>query len=102
LVFDRQTIFVGSFNLDPRSRFINTEIGVMVDSPALAAELAAFMDEGVAPGSAFRLSLDAEGNIVWTAETNGTKVTYDADPDTSVWRRFLIDLVGLLPIDEQL
>jgi putative cardiolipin synthase len=102
MVFDRQTIFVGSFNLDPRSRFINTEIGVMVDSPALAAELATFMDEGVAPGSAFRLSLDAKGDIVWTAEANGATVTYDTDPDTSVWRRFLIDLVGLLPIDEQL
>jgi len=102
MVFDRETVFVGSFNLDPRSRFINTEIGVMIDSPALAAELAAFMDEGVAPGSAFRLSLDAQGDIVWSAETNGAKVTYDTDPGTSAWRRFLIDVVGLLPIDEQL
>ncbi|MBI2253638.1 MAG: phospholipase D family protein [Proteobacteria bacterium] len=102
LVFDRQTVFVGSFNLDPRSRFINTEIGVMVDSPVLARELAAFMDAGVAPGSAFQLSLDARGDVVWSAETNGVKVTYDTDPGTSVWRRFLIDVMGLLPIDEQL
>jgi putative cardiolipin synthase len=102
LVFDRETVFVGSFNFDPRSRFINTEIGVMIDSPALAAQLAAFMDEGVAPGSAFRLSLDEHGDIVWTAETNGATATYDKDPDTSVWRRFLIDVIGLLPIEEQL
>ena len=102
LVFDRETIFMGSFNFDPRSRFINTEIGVMIDSPSLARELARFMDAGVAPGSAFRLSLDEHGDIVWTAVTNGTTVKSETDPDTSVWRRFLIDIVGLLPIEEQL
>jgi putative cardiolipin synthase len=102
LVFDRETIFLGSFNFDPRSRFINTEIGVMIDSPALAAELATFMDGGVAPGSAFHLSLNDDGDIVWTADTNGKMVEYQTDPDTSIWRRFLIDIVGLLPIEEQL
>jgi putative cardiolipin synthase len=102
LVFDRETVFMGSFNFDPRSRFINTEIGIMVDSPVLAAELATFMDAGAAPGSAFRLSLDEKGDIVWTAEADGATVTYRTDPDTSVWRRFLIDIVGLLPIEEQL
>jgi hypothetical protein len=74
----------------------------MVDSPVLAAELATFMDAGAAPGSAFRLSLDEKGDIVWTAEADGATVTYRTDPDTSVWRRFLIDIVGLLPIEEQL
>jgi cardiolipin synthase C len=102
LVFDRDSVFMGSFNLDPRSRAINTEIGVMIDSPEIASQLAEFMDEGVSPGSAFHVSLDQDGDLVWTTETNGTKVEFDTDPDTSLWQRFVIDVVGLLPIEEQL
>jgi putative cardiolipin synthase len=102
LVFDRETAFIGSFNLDPRSRFINTEIGIMIDSPEIARQLAEFMDAGVSPGSAYRITLNDDGGLVWTAETNGTKTNFDTDPETSGWQRFMIDVVGLLPIEEQL
>ncbi|WP_374375198.1 phospholipase D family protein [Dongia sp.] len=102
LVFDRETAFLGSFNFDPRSRFINTEIGIMIDSPEIAAQLAAFMDEGILPGSAFRVALDDDGDLVWTAETDGKAIAFDTDPETTFWQRRLIDVVGLLPIDEQL
>ena len=33
---------------------------------------------------------------------NGTKVEFDTDPETSGWQRFVIDVMGLLPIEEQL
>jgi len=33
MVFDHESIFVGSFNLDPRSAHINTEMGVYVENP---------------------------------------------------------------------
>jgi len=102
MVFDRETAFIGSFNLDPRSRFINTEIGIMIDSPEIARQLAEFMDAGVSPGSAYRITLNDDGGLVWTAETNGTKTNFDTDPETSGWQRFMIDVVGLLPIEEQL
>jgi putative cardiolipin synthase len=102
LVFDRESAFIGSFNLDPRSRFINTEIGILIDSPEIARQLGEFMDEGVAPGSAYRVTLNDDGSLVWTAETNGTKADFDTDPETSGWQRFVIDVVGLLPIEEQL
>jgi len=102
LVFDRESVFMGSFNLDPRSRAINTEIGIMIDSPELARQLAEFMDEGVLPGSAYHVTRDKNGDLEWTAETNGTKVEFDRDPETSLSQRFVIDVVGLLPIEEQL
>jgi putative cardiolipin synthase len=102
MVFDRESAFIGSFNLDPRSRFINTEIGIMIDSPEIARQLAEFMDGGVSPGSAYHVTLNDDGGLVWTAETNGTKVELDTDPETSGWQRFVIDVVGLLPIEEQL
>jgi putative cardiolipin synthase len=102
LVFDRESVFIGSFNLDPRSTAINTEIGVMIDSPEIARQLGEFMDEGVSPGSAFRVTLDRDDHLTWTADTNGTKVTLDSDPETTFWQRLMIDTIGLLPIDDQL
>ena len=102
LVFDRESVFIGSFNLDPRSRFINTEVGVMIDSPTIAGQVGEFIDEGVSPGSAFHVTLDQDDDLVWATETNGTNVEFDTDPETSVWQRFVIDMTGLLPIEEQL
>jgi cardiolipin synthase C len=102
LVFDRQSVFIGSFNLDPRSTVLNTEIGVMIDSPEIAREVAVLMDEGVSPGSAFHVTLGKNDDLAWTAETNGTKVEYDKDPETSIWQRFMVGVVGMLPIEGQL
>jgi putative cardiolipin synthase len=102
LVIDRKTVFIGSFNIDPRSNVINTEIGVLIESPEVARQLSDFMDDGVKPGSAFRLTLDPDGDLLWTAETNGKKLQFDTEPETTLWHRVLLDLVGLLPIEEQL
>ena len=102
VVFDRKSVFIGSFNLDPRSTALNTEIGVMIDSPEIAGQVGELMDEGVSPGSAFHVTLDKNDNLVWTAEVNGAKVEYDKDPETSFWYRFLIGIIGMLPIEDQL
>ena len=49
-MFDREAVFIGSFNLDPRSASINTEAGLYVESPELAAQVVAYMDEGTVTG----------------------------------------------------
>jgi putative cardiolipin synthase len=102
IVFDRKSVFIGSFNLDPRSSTLNTEIGLMIDSPELASQAAKIMDEGVSPGSAYHVTLDNDDRLVWTAENNGEKVQYDKDPETNAWERLVFDLVGMLPIEDQL
>ena len=102
LVFDRKSVFIGSFNLDPRSTALNTEIGVMIDSPEIAGRVGELMDEGISPGSAFHVTLDKNDNLVWTAENNEEKVEYDKDPETSFWHRFVVGVVGMLPIEDQL
>ena len=102
LVFDRRSVFIGSFNLDPRSTALNTEIGVMIDSPEIAGQVGELMDEGVSSGSAFHVTLDENDDLVWTTENNQAKVEYDKDPETSVWYRFLVGAVGILPIEDQL
>ena len=73
LVFDRKSVFIGSFNLDPRSSTLNTEVGVMIDSPEIASQVAKIMDAGVSPGSAYHVTLDKDDNLVWTAENNGKR-----------------------------
>jgi putative cardiolipin synthase len=102
IVFDRKSVFIGSFNLDPRSSTLNTEIGLMINSLEIARSVAEIMDEGVSPGSAFHVTLDNNKRLVWATDNNGEKVQYDKDPETNVWHRLVFDFIGILPIEDQL
>ena len=61
MVFDHKAVFIGSFNLDPRSAVINTEAGLYIESPELAKRLTAYMATGVVPASSYMFFLS--GNI---------------------------------------
>ena len=98
-VIDRRHLFVGSFNWDPRSAFINTEMGVMLDSPALAR---AFMDNvEKAQHDAYRLSL-VDGDIRWSTGSDREAPALSREPDTTFWQRFGAGLLSLFPIEGQL
>jgi putative cardiolipin synthase len=101
MVFDGKAVFIGSFNLDPRSAVINTEAGLYIESPELAARLTGYMATGVAPANSYRVSLDPGGGIVWKTVRYGEIVSYDDEPETGFRRRLVADLVKLLPIDSQ-
>jgi len=101
LAVDRRYLFVGSFNFDPRSVNINTEMGIVVDAPALAAPAVERLFQ-VLPTQAYRLRLDADGDIEWVAQENNTEVVYRTEPHTSFWKRFQVGFLRLLPIEEQL
>jgi putative cardiolipin synthase len=104
-VFDRQDVFIGSLNLDPRAVVHNTEIGVVIQSTKIGADMAAVFEQ-VVQGSAFRLELvkNASGSegIRWHGMVDGEPKTFDVDPYTGFWRRLGIGLMGLLPIESQL
>lgn len=102
LVFDRQDVFIGSLNLDPRSSDINTEAGLYVESPELAAQVVAWMDEGVLPENSYRVRLDEDGKLSWVTRDDGREVVYHQDPESTAWQRFTAGLIGLLPIEDQL
>jgi len=102
LVVDRRSTFVGSFNLDPRSANINTEVGLLIESPELAQEVASYLDGGVEADNAYHVTLDARGHTRWSASVDGQVVTYDHEPQTSAWKRFTADVIRILPIDSQL
>jgi len=102
LVFDEESLFVGSFNLDPRSANINTEAGLYVESPELAARLLDYMDEGVEPRHAYRVLINDEGDLEWVTMQDGVELRFDADPLSTFWERFQSGVIGLLPIESQL
>jgi cardiolipin synthase C len=102
MVFDRESVFIGSFNLDPRSAFINTEAGLYVESSELAGQVAAFMEEGLRPENSYRVMQDEDGDLVWITKIDGKEVRYDNDPETSFWRRFKSGFISILPVEHQL
>ena len=73
MAFDRAAVFIGSFNLDPRSAVINTEAGLYIESPELAERLAAYMATGVVPANSYRVFLEPNGEIVWETARDGQR-----------------------------
>ncbi|MGZ8237020.1 MAG: phospholipase D family protein [Methylobacter sp.] len=102
MVFDRKDVFIGSLNLDPRSGDINTEAGLYIDSPELAAQVIAYMDKGVLQENSFRVLLDADGDLYWVTETNGKTERYDHDPNSTAWQRAKVRFIRMLPVMNQL
>jgi putative cardiolipin synthase len=102
IVFDRRDVFIGSFNLDPRSGSINTEAGLYVESPELAQQVIDYMDAGVSPENAYRVIVDDDGDLRWIVEIDGQRVDYDKDPMSTWWQRAVAKVVQWLPIEEQL
>ena len=102
IVFDQESIFIGSFNLDPRSASINTEAGLYVESPELAKQVTAYMDEGVRPENSYRVLLDDDGDLVWVTEIDGVEVKFHKDPESGFWDRFISGFIMLLPVEHQL
>jgi putative cardiolipin synthase len=94
-VADREWVFVGSLNLDPRSVRVNAEIGVLVRSPELAAQVAAIFERNASAQRAWRVEL-ADGGVAWVDEQDGRTVRLASDPDASGWRRFLQGVFGVL------
>ena len=102
IVFDHESIFVGSFNLDPRSAYINTEMGVYVENPELTCQLIAYMDEGVLPKNAYRVMLDDDEDLIWHTQMDGKPVTFTKEPQTTFWQRFMSGFIKMLPVEKQL
>lgn len=95
---DRSQLFIGSFNFDPRSARLNTELGFVIDSPAMAAAVADSFATRV-PATAYRLSLDGDGGLRWTEQLPGATVVHAEEPGMSLWQRIGVSVLSVLPID---
>ena len=97
LYVDGRTVFVGSYNLDPRSTWLNCEQGVLVESPALAQQLETIFASQSASQRAWQVTLE-DGDLRWSdGEEN-----FDSDPKASAGRRFQAWITRVLHLDAQL
>jgi cardiolipin synthase C len=98
IVSDRRKCFIGSLNFDPRAIVINSENGVLIESPELAADLAGFLEELMEPENAWQLSIDDENKIEWKSADR----VLSAQPTRGLLQS-LVDFFGrFLPIESQL
>jgi cardiolipin synthase C len=99
LAIDGERIFIGSFNFDLRSADLNTELGLLMDSPRLAGSLADSFEMEV-PLSAYRVEFGPNGRLRWVELREGAAPIYHTrEPGASLGRRIAVRLLSWLPID---
>jgi cardiolipin synthase C len=107
LVFDVSALYVGSMNYDQRSRWLNTENGLIILSPALAAQADRRFAAMAQPQNAYRVTIEAAApgdkpRLTWTSEQSGQIVRTQTEPARSHWQRFKVHLLSLLMFDREL
>jgi len=98
---DRNRVFVGSFNLDPRSVRLNTEMGLVIDSAPLAGAISSGLDR-VLGRATYEVTLDGHGDLEWVERTERGEVLYHSEPKTGLFRRLGIGFISWLPIEGML
>jgi putative cardiolipin synthase len=106
-VFDREKLFIGSMNFDQRSMHLNTEIGLIIESPVLAEQMATRFDAMMKPVNAYKVALrPAEGggpsSLVWRTQEGASVVDYGTEPARSDTQRIEAKILTVLPLDKEL
>ena len=100
IIIDRDRVFIGSLNMDPRSIDLNTEMGINIESPALAKDLAVeFFDE--LNDISYHVTLDSNEKLQWRGFVDGSEVIKTSEPLSSRWRQFKAWFLKIVP-DTQL
>jgi len=105
MVFDHERIWIGSFNYDSRSIRYNTEIAALIESPRLAEQLSALINEGCRPEASWKVMLDKSTQpprLVWQGEDSGDGTLLLREPSRGWWHRLRVRLYSLIPGIEDL
>jgi putative cardiolipin synthase len=95
---DDARLFVGSFNFDPRSMHLNTELGFLMESPALAQRLQQIFGDPLRE-RAYEVQLAPDESLIWIEAGQNGSLVHTHDPETSVWRRLQVHMWQLMPIE---
>jgi len=101
-VIDGERVFVGSFNIDPRSSELNCEMGVWIRSKALAKELTGRFRHATDLSRAFMLRLSPGGKISWIEREDEATREHDREPHAGWPRRAIVKILEALPIESLL
>ncbi|MFS8980598.1 phospholipase D family protein [Cupriavidus necator] len=105
-IVDRRLVFIGSLNMDPRSAKLNTEMGIVLDSPALAERMIKSTEDGLLD-MAYRVGVQTDGDggnqrLIWTTREKGQLTVYDSEPGMGPLQHLGIGVLRVLPIKEEL
>lgn len=98
MALDNKQVFIGSFNFDPRSANLNTEIGVIIDSPPLASAVHKTMDSNLKK-YAYKLVLNSQNKINWLKQTPQGVITLTKEPKMKWWQKAGVKIISWLPIE---
>ena len=101
-VIDDEQGFIGSFNLDPRSMKLNTEMGQLFEQPGLAKALADEYRYLSSPTLSYQVTLDETGQLVWLDARSTPPARLHKEPESSTWQRAVATVMRWLPIESQL
>lgn len=82
MVIDERIIYIGTFNLDPRSANLNTEVGILVESEELGRQLAQSIERDILPENSWQSTLD-----------------FNPDSEVGMGKRFHLFIDNLLPME---
>ena len=86
---------------------LNTEIGLIIDSPELAQQVAARFEAMVQPANSYMLALRPNDtgvapSLVWRTQEDGKEVEYETEPARSDWQRIKVNILSVLAVDKEL
>ncbi|CAG9232318.1 Cardiolipin synthase C [Paraburkholderia tropica] len=95
---DAQRVFVGSLNFDPRSANLNTELGLVIESPKLASQIESAFSTRI-PQLAYEVKLAPNGSLYWIRRNGDSTIRYDAEPNSRWSTRLAVWFFSILPIE---
>ncbi len=107
MVFDASSMFIGSMNFDERSKHLNTEVGLIIDSPELAQQTAtrfaamSSLDNAYEPGYRAQ-SGTGRRSLQWTTREAGSVRIYRQEPARNAWSRLWSRLLAWLPVRREI
>ncbi len=102
LVVDRRVVYIGSFNLNLRSTYLNSETALIVDSAELGNRVASSIEELLQPDSSWQVLRRKDGDLEWVTQIDGREVRDTREPMTGIWKRFSSRLYRLFPLEKYL
>ena len=100
-VVDGKRVFIGSLNFDPRSARLNTEMGIVLDSPEIAADMRQELRQ-MAPEYAYKVILDPKGRRLRWQDPDRPGEILKNEPDAGLWKRLFSNILSLFPIEKLL
>jgi len=100
---DGKVGFVGSFNFDPRSVSLNTEMGILFECDPISQAMDSLFCEEITPQMSYHIGLNKKNYLRWnTVDEMGQMVSLKHEPESRPWRRAFVRLISFLPIESQL